>query len=172
MGRGMKQVKIKVSLLTLLVTISLVACNGDINNKTNTSKIDEIDEITDIKELVHEYSVGNYTNESASITSEELIVTKQDGSEITYDLPEDEFFVSIAPFIEATNPCKNHSLTGCQGEMVEKEFDIYIEDTDGNVILDHTMTSYANGFIDLWVPRNKTYHITIEHDGKKVESED
>lgn len=62
-------------------------------------------------------------------------------------------------------------MTGCQGEMVEDEFDVYIEDMDGNVIVDETLKSQPNGFIDLWLPRNKTFKTTIEHDGKVVESE-
>lgn len=54
--------------------------------------------------------------------------------------------------------------------MVEKEFDVYIEDTDGNVILDEKVKSQANGFIDFWLPRDKTYITKIEYDGKVVES--
>lgn len=65
----------------------------------------------------------------------------------------------------------NHSLTGCQGEMVEEEFDVYIEDTDGKVVIDDTLKTEANGFIDLWLPRDKTFRVTINHNGKKVESE-
>ena len=62
-------------------------------------------------------------------------------------------------------------MTGCQGEMAEEEFDVYIEDTEGNLILDETLKSQSNGFIDLWLPRDKTYRITITHDGKTVKSE-
>jgi Periplasmic copper-binding protein CueP len=62
-------------------------------------------------------------------------------------------------------------LTGCQGELVEEEFEVYIEDTEGNLILDETLKSQSNGFIDLWLPRDKTYRITIVQDGKNVESE-
>lgn len=62
-------------------------------------------------------------------------------------------------------------MTGCQGEMVEEEFEVYIEDTEGNVILDETLISPANGFIDFWLPRDKNYHVTISHDGKTIESE-
>jgi hypothetical protein len=62
-------------------------------------------------------------------------------------------------------------LTGCQGELVEEEFDIFIEDIEGNVILDEKVTSQTNGFFDLWLPRDKTYRIKIEHDGKVSESE-
>lgn len=55
--------------------------------------------------------------------------------------------------------------------MVDEEFDVYIEDTDGNVIIDKTMTSQANGFIDLWLPRDKNYLVKISNDGNVVESE-
>lgn len=55
--------------------------------------------------------------------------------------------------------------------MVNKDFEVYIEDMDGNVILDKTMTSQKNGFIDLWLPRDKEYRITILNDGKKSVSE-
>ncbi len=55
--------------------------------------------------------------------------------------------------------------------MVEEEFDVYIEDEEGNVVMDETVKSLENGFIDLWLPRDKTYQTTITHDGKTVESE-
>src|SRR5699024_11690022 len=70
----------------------------------------------------------------------------------------DEFFVSIAPFVETTHPCTNHSLTGCQGELVEKEFDVYIEDEEGNVVVDETMTSLKNGFIDFLMKSRSEEH--------------
>jgi len=62
-------------------------------------------------------------------------------------------------------------LTGCQGELTKEEFNVHIEDTDGKVIVDQKMTSLANGFIDLWLPRDKQFHVTIEKDGKKAKSE-
>lgn len=62
-------------------------------------------------------------------------------------------------------------MTGCQGEMADEEFDVYIEDTDGNVVLDDTVKTGSNGFIDLWLPRDKTYKVKIENGGKTVESE-
>lgn len=55
--------------------------------------------------------------------------------------------------------------------MVEEEFDVFIEDMDGNVVVDETLKSQPNGFIDLWLPRDQKYQVTIEHNGKQVESE-
>lgn len=151
-------IKFVIAILFLLLFTS---CSDDI---LQNGKKEEIT-VNQLKELVHYYSVEEVSNESASITGTHLIVTDQHGEEQYYPLPEDEFFVSIAPYIHETHPCKYHSLTGCQGEMVEKEFSVYIENEDGEVVIDEMMTSFANGFIDLWLPRNQNYQIKIEYDG-------
>lgn len=155
----------KKSLLLVLGLVLVLVVSGCSAGSASAEKDEQ-----DIKKMVHDFSVGTYNNGSASITSEELIVTDYHNKETTYALPKDEFFVSIAPFMHTTHPCKNHSLTGCQGELPEKEFDVLIKDTQGNVILDQTMKSFKNGFIDLWLPRNKTFRVKIEYEGKTAES--
>lgn len=130
-----------------------------------------VGETEDIKDLVHGYSNGAFEDVSASITSDELIVTDVNDEKTTYELPENEFFVSIAPYVETTHPCEIHNLTSCQGELVEEEFDVYIEDTEGNVVMDETVTSMENGFIDLWLPKDETFHVVIEHGEKVAEQE-
>lgn len=142
-------------LLGLLFT--LVACSND-------------EQGTDIKEEVHAYSVGEFGSTTASITSHELIINEDGQQTTTFPLPDDEFFVSIAPFEKVTHECAIHSLTGCQGELVEKEFDVYIEDENGKVIVDDKMTSLENGFIDLWLPRDQNFNVKISYDDKTVES--
>jgi maltose-binding protein MalE len=85
----------------LLVSVFLVACGGKSSNEESSSQVMETE---DIKALVHDYSVGNIKDQSASITSEQLLVTDSDKKQYVYDLPEDEFFVSIAPYIDSTHP--------------------------------------------------------------------
>lgn len=148
-----------------LVVVAFVAFLFIVNFDDSGNK-----ETLNIRELVNDYSIGIKRAEAASITSEQLIVTDSDGDS-TYALPEDDFFVSIAPYIDETHPCATHSLTGCRGELADQDFNVNIEDTDGNVYVDEIITSQANGFIDFWLPRDKTYHVTIEKDGKQVESE-
>src|SRR5699024_1312101 len=104
------------------------------------------------KDLGNDYNVGQLEPDSASITSHELVV-EEDNEELVYELPEEEFFVSIAPFINETHECAVHSLTGCQGELVEEDFDVLVTDSSGEVVVDETMTTEKNGFIDLWLPR-------------------
>jgi hypothetical protein len=91
---------------------------------------------------------------------------------MTYDLPDNEFFLSIAPYMEQTHPCATHSLTGCQGEIKNGEFSVTVHDSEGNVIMENAaMQSQSNGFIDLWLPRDKTYRISVNHEGKRAETE-
>lgn len=137
------------------------------DGKDETSKI----ATGEIKQMVQNFSSGNSTALSASITPRELTVVSEDSKETTFRLPDDEFFVSIAPFVNETHPCAIHSLTTCRGEMANEEFNIYIEDVDGKVVMDQVIKSQPNGFIDLWIPRDKDLKIKISHDGKTVESE-
>src|SRR5699024_12880094 len=124
-----------------------------------------------IKGLVHDYTVGNVEAASASITSTELVVTDENQNETTYDLPEDEFFVSIAPFLNETHPGDIHSLTGCQGELVNEDLEMQIENSSGEVIHDEKQQTEANGYIDLWLQRDDTYNVNITQEGKQTKSE-
>jgi hypothetical protein len=161
--------KRKIVVATVLATVALGAyifTGGVERNSPNENK-----DTQSVKQLVDNYSSGNIKARSASITSKQLIVNEGEANSLTYDLPENEFFVSIAPYVDKTHPCATHSLTGCQGEMTEEEFNVSIVDKDGNKIMDKTLKSQSNGFIDLWLPRDKTYNITVEHNGKIAESE-
>lgn len=158
-----KSIIIGIGLVAVALGVFLFTGGNDKTVKSETAK--------DIKQLVQDYSLRNITAQSASITSQQLIVTAENSEKSTYDLPDDEFFLSIAPFVENTHPCEIHSLTGCQGEMVNQEFDVYVVDEKGNTVLDQKMSSQANGFVDLWLPRDQTYQVTIEHEGKTAKSE-
>lgn len=149
--------KLKFIFLVIVSFALLTACNA-------------ADETADVEQVVHEYSVGSFENVSASITSSELIVTDGNEEQTTYDLPEDKFFLSIAPYLEQTHPCEIHSLTGCQGEMVEEKFVVEIVDSEGKIVMNETMETMKNGFIDLWLPRNDEYHVKVNHDGKTAEA--
>lgn len=155
----MKRFFLFMIALGLLV---LAGCNQD-NEKQLT--------VDELKEKVQAFTDRTITAKSASITSTELIVVDEKNKETVYDLPEDEFFVSIAPFITSTHPCEIHSLTGCQGELVNSDFDVVITDEKGNVIVDDQMKTGENGFIDLWLPSDRTFDIKVTHNGKSVESE-
>lgn len=84
-------------VVVALVGLILTACSeSDTSTKADKQNIN-------IKKLVQDYSTNKVQAKSASITSDQLIVTEKGGKEVTYDLPEDEFFVSIAPFVNSTH---------------------------------------------------------------------
>jgi len=60
---------------------------------------------------------------------------------------------------------------GCQGELVQEDFNVHIEDSKGNVILDEEKQTEANGFIDLWLPRDETFNVIITQGDKESASE-
>lgn len=91
--------KIKGLIITLLTVVILTACGS-----TDKDEAKPVKETDDIKALVNDYSIGSIKVQNASITSQELIVTENDGDNTFYDLPKDEFFVSIAPYISQTHP--------------------------------------------------------------------
>lgn len=129
-------------------------------------------EMSDIPKLVEEISTGRTKPQSASISAAALMVTEADGRKVTYDLPEDQFFLSIAPYVQQTHPCEIHSLTGCQGEMADEEFTVTIQDSEGSTLMkNEVLQSGTNGFMDFWVPRDRTYLIRIEQGGKAAETQ-
>src|SRR5690625_1875278 len=158
--------RLKTVAILILVSIFIVGCSNEKGN-------DEVKKAnsTDIKELVHDYTVGNAEAASASITSSELVVTDENQNETTYDLPKNEFFVSIAPYINETHPCDIHSLTGCQGELVKEDVKVHIENSSGEGILDEMKQTEANGFIDIRLPRDDTIKATRTQGQKKPTAE-
>ena len=83
-------------------------------------------------------------------------------------LPEDQFYVSIAPYVDQTHECYYHNLASCQGELVGEDLDVTITSDDGEVLVDETVTTYDNGFVGFWLPRDIEGTIEVEFDGSRV----
>jgi hypothetical protein len=95
-----------------------------------------------------------------SVYDDELLVIIGD-ERVSINMPEDEFYLSVAPYIENTHSCTFHSATGCRGELKSESFFVEFIDANGNVIISENMTSLSNGFIDLWLPRDVEGTLTI-----------
>lgn len=145
-------------VLILMILVILTGC-------TDSSAIERFGS-KDIKEIVYDYSVEETTDQLVYITPSRLVIKDIDDKEISYNVPKGEFLVSIAPFINQTHTCATHYIVGCQGELDNQDFDIYIEDLSGNVVYDETRNSGANGFVDIWLPSDQMYNILISYDGK------
>ncbi|WP_174435804.1 CueP family metal-binding protein [Demequina globuliformis] len=103
----------------------------------------------------------------ASIQPNQLLLTTEDGSESSLPMPTDAFYVSLAPYVDSTHDCYFHSLTTCTGELQEEDIHVSVTDAQtGDAVVDEDMTTYANGFVGLWLPRDGEFNVTIDYDGK------
>ena len=60
-------------------------------------------------------------------------------------------------------------MSSCQGELIEKEFDVIAIDQDGNALVYKSMTTLRNGFFELWLPRNRRINLKIQGLNRKAE---
>jgi hypothetical protein len=106
----------------------------------------------------------------ASVRVDQLVLS--DGQEeLAMELPEDRFYVSVAPFVEQTHECFYHSLTTCTGELGGEEVQVTIVDDAGEVLVDEQATTYDNGFVGFWLPREVAGTIRVSYDGLEGEAD-
>lgn len=80
-------------------------------------------------------------------------------------MPEDRFYLSVAPYIEQTHECYFHSLTTCTGELQNADVHVTVTDaTSGEVVLDEDLTTEANGFVGIWLPRGIEANLTVTYE--------
>ena len=102
---------------------------------------------------------------NASITADKLFLS--DGEDtIELDIPENLFYLSVAPYINQTHPCANHSLVTCTGELQKETLRVIITDLDSEVvILDQEVVTSAKGFAGLWLPKDKNLELVVNYEG-------
>lgn len=102
----------------------------------------------------------------ASVRPDALVLTDGEQRETRLPMPDDEVYISIAPYLEQTHDCHFHSLTTCLGELADTEVRVTLTGDDGEVLLDEARQTYDNGFIGIWVPRGIEATLTIKHEGQ------
>jgi hypothetical protein len=106
----------------------------------------------------------------ASVRVDQLVLS--DGEdELAMELPTDRFYVSVAPFVDQTHECFYHSLTTCTGELGGEDVQVTIVDEAGEVLVDEQTTTYDNGFVGFWLPREVAGTIRVSYDGLEGEAE-
>lgn len=103
---------------------------------------------------------------TGSVRPNELVLSDDQGK---VSLPiDDTFYLAFAPYVNRTHECFNHNLATCQGELVEQPLTVTITTDDGRTLVDGSLTTFANGFAGVWLPKDITGRITVEHDGKSA----
>lgn len=128
--------------------------------------LQEMDTVEVIDHLDRLGGDGRPTDLKASVRPDELQMTAG-AEQVRLPIPEDRFYLSVAPYVDRTHDCYYHSLTTCQGELTEKDVHVKIVDTStGKVIVEETRTTFANGFVGFWLPRNTRGTLQVGYDGK------
>ena len=53
-------------------------------------------------------------------------------------------------------------MSSCQGELTNSEVYVKAIGQDGTILADKTVQTMANGFFELWLPRNQNINLTIQ----------
>lgn len=105
----------------------------------------------------------------ASIRPDELLLSDGKNPDLSMPMPEDKFYVSLAPFVDRTHDCYFHSLTTCTGELSGENMDVTVTNhATGEVLLDGMMQTQENGFLGLWLPRDIEATIDLVQDDRSA----
>ena len=52
-------------------------------------------------------------------------------------------------------------MSSCQGELTQTKFNVKAVDQSGTTIMDKPVSTLKSGFMELWLPRNRTINLTI-----------
>ncbi|WP_342373466.1 CueP family metal-binding protein [Propioniciclava soli] len=106
-----------------------------------------------------------------SVTGTQLILATDEANTVALPLPDDQFYLSIAPYQSTTHDCFNHSLATCRGEMAGEPVRVTITGEDGTVLVDEDATTYRNGFVGFWLPRGIGATVEVTADGRTGSAE-
>ena len=59
-------------------------------------------------------------------------------------------------------------MSSCQGELPDAKFDVTATDQNGNELINGTVTTLRNGFMELWLPRDRSIQLTIRAMGREA----
>ncbi len=107
-----------------------------------------------------------------SIRPNQLVITDTAERETTLAMPDDQFYVSIAPYVNQTHDCYFHSLTTCTGEIQNSDMHVLVTDLQsGEILIEESRKTFDNGFVGLWLPRGIGASVVIELDGRSATTE-
>ena len=159
-----KKVLIGLSIFIAFIGVIAYLVGSSTNQDDFLAKYD-LDGLT-VKEIVAllENELNEPANFSAAITGTKLFLGDSQ-QQVELELPNGQFYLSFAPYVNQTHPCANHNLVTCRGELKNKSFEVKIVDSQTNtVIIERTIISSSNGFAGIWLPENKRFLITVSYE--------
>ena len=126
----MKRAAIAATALALALTGCSAAdpeptADGTVSQDTilTTHGLADMDAVEIIDHLDRQKVTERPTDLIASVRSDELLLSGGD-QEVALDLPDNQTYVSIAPYLTSTHDCFYHSLTTCVGELDNEDIPV------------------------------------------------
>lgn len=105
------------------------------------------------------------TDLMASVRADQLLLADAE-QELAIPLPQGQFYLSMAPYLDQTHECYYHSLTTCRGELANQQIAVRITDeATGETLIEDQRTTFDNGFTGFWLPQGINGTIEITYDG-------
>lgn len=104
-----------------------------------------------------------------SYVTPEAVFFKFPDQTVQVPLPKDQMVIAIAPYVNQTHPCKTHFMSSCRGELRELPVKVVVRSASGQTVFSGTVKTQANGFLELWLPREQDLSIALEALGKRAE---
>ena len=169
----MKRAAIAAAALALALTGCSAAdpeptADGTVSQDTflTTHGLAAMDAVEIIDHLDRQKVTERPTDLIASVRADELLLSSDD-QEVVVDLPDNQTYVSIAPYLTSTHDCFYHSLTTCLGELDNEDIQVTITDeATGEALMDEATNTFDNGFIGFWLPDDATGLIAVSYQGR------
>ena len=108
------------------------------------------------------------TDLMASVRADQLVLADVE-QEVMVPLAEDRFYLSVAPYVDQTHECYYHSLTTCRGELANEDIGVRTSTRPARSS-SMTGTTFDNGFVGFWLPREVDGTIEVTYDGRTGQS--
>lgn len=127
----------------------LLAAHG-IEAATAEDAVTALDQVPEQRPLAVTGSVGY-----------DQVLFADESEEVAASLTGGQFYLSMAPYRTQTHKCYYHNLGGCQGELIDAPVHVTVVTDAGESLVDEDVTTYANGFVGFWIPRDLTGTVTV-----------
>lgn len=181
-----------MKLLTVAATVAALMLTGCVSRSDGTTATAPSSAVAsaDAAALLAEYGLGGKdtvqvidhldrldleqraaADLKASVRPHELVLSRG-AQQVSLAVPSDLFYLSVAPYVNETHDCFHHSLTTCKGELAAQDVGVRIVDeTHDKVLVDEVRTTFANGFVGFWLPRDINGILQITYGGKSSQTE-
>jgi hypothetical protein len=123
-------------------------------------------DINDKTELIQQLENKDYQGNVRASISDQSIYLNIDGKALEIDIESEDLYIAFAPYISTTHDCYTHSLTGCRGELIDREVTVKIYDEFDELLLEEVYNTGRDGFIGLFLTKGNYYRVEASYDGK------